>query len=285
MMRNIKILVPANLAFSAGIREISQEAANSAGFQDKQKNMLRLIIDEIFMNAVKYGSDNTSSVFLEFVIEENKLTCGIEDEGKGTIKLSAEELRNTMQRERENSELQKTHGRGLAQITSELVSAFEVSDRQNGGLRIEFIMEKNDNVEEFKPKISKLKSERRILPEKTIKISGIIDLNNIDGVKEKVEGIFSEHINEAFRLIFDFTELKYFNSSFLALLANWQSILEKTKGECIIKNPTDEVFEILDLVGLTNIFIIENTNKNKKEESFIDESLLASTSDSEPLNK
>ncbi|MBT4937414.1 STAS domain-containing protein [Candidatus Peregrinibacteria bacterium] len=266
-MQNIKILVPADLSFSSGVREIAQEAARRAGFERKQTNMVRLVIDELFMNAVRYGSKEKSHVFFEIIIEESQLICAIEDEGKGEHKVTADELKNIIQKETDNVSLNKAHGRGLAQITSTLVQAFEITDKENGGLRIEFVIKKQ--LSEDKKSSVSLEESQKILPEAELKISGEVDLNNIEEVSENIEKLFSEKKDIPFCLILDFSELRYCNSTFLGSLAAWQSVLSERGGEGLIKNPTAEIFEILDLVGLTSIYRVEHSKggeKSKKEE-------------------
>ena len=255
---NVKILVPANLKFSAGVREISKEAGINAGFSNKQVNMFRLVIDELFMNAIRYGSDETSNVFVEIFIEENKLICAVEDEGKGEKKITAEDLKTIIQRETENTSLEKIHGRGLAQITSVLVKEFEVLDKENGGLRIEFIMEKCEDQELTKYK-TQLKSPKveKILPEKTFKIQGNNANNNIEELSNSIKNFIQEHKDKAFRLILDLSELEYCDSMFLGKIAMWHSQLEANDGECVISKPSSQVFETIDLIGLTNVLTVK----------------------------
>jgi anti-anti-sigma factor len=265
-MFNIKILVPADLSFSSGVRDIAQEAANKAGFENKQVNMLRLVVDELFMNAVRYGSDNQSHVFFEAIIEPGKIICAFEDEGKGNTRITAEDLKNIIKKESENVSLNKSHGRGLAQITSTLVQAFEVSNKECGGLRMEFVMDKL-NFAKKETSLNQKAKEEKILPTVEELISGEVDLNNMNEISEKIESIFKKHKDIPFRLVLDCSKLGYCNSTFLGSLAQWQSTLEENGGECVIKNPTQSIFEIFDLVGITSICKVTYDKKDdsKKE--------------------
>lgn len=254
-MKNVKILVPASLSFSSGVRDIAQEAAVIASFEQKQINLFRLVVDEIFMNAVRYGSDKDGHIFVEIAIDGEKIICAIEDEGKGPEKISAEALKEKIQEETHNVSLKKTHGRGLAQITSTLVQAFEILDKPEGGLRIEFMMEKqnvptNNSSAPSRP-------TKKILPEIHVSLRGEIDLNNTYAIVEEVENILEKHKNEAFRITYDCSSLTYCNSSFLGKLAEWHDRIEANGGETLIKNPSADIYEILDLVGLTKIFLVE----------------------------
>lgn len=263
-MKNIKVLLPANLSYSSAVRDIAQEAAKEAGFERKQTNMCRLVVDEIFMNAVRYGSNKDSHVFIEGVINENQLIFAVEDEGKGAKHVNAAELKTIIQQEVDNVSLKKTHGRGLAQITSNLVKAYEIYDKEGGGLRIEFVLEKQDEITSEVEASFLTRDASKILPEVKIALSGSIDLNNIEEEALKVNSILEEHAEHAFRLILDMENLSYCNSTFLGYLAAWQSDIEDKGGEAVIQNPSESVFEIMDLVGLTQIFVIEG--KKQKEE-------------------
>ncbi|HPO06153.1 MAG TPA: ATP-binding protein, partial [Candidatus Gracilibacteria bacterium] len=255
-MFNLKVYVPARLSFSAGIRDLILEAGNLAGFADRQINMLRLVVDELFMNAIRYGSNDQSHVFLEMYIEEGKIIAAIEDDGEGKKRIKAEDLKKILDDQTADASLHKSHGRGLAQITSQLVQKLEILDKDNGGLRIEFLMEKqNFPKEEFKPEVKR--RTNKVLPEVEIGFSGSIDLDNLEENAIKVQEVFAKHAGETFRLILDFAELEYCNSSFISYLANWQYELDKIGGEIIIKNPNNAVYEIIDLVGLSFILVIE----------------------------
>jgi anti-anti-sigma factor len=257
-MKNLKVLVPANLSFSSGVRDFVKEMASLAEFEDRQTNMLRLVVDELFMNAIRYGSDNDSHVFLEGIVDGNKVIFAVEDEGKGQKKIKAQDLQNIINEQKENTSLKKEHGRGLAQITSTLVQAFEVTDKEDGGLRIEFLMEKQNLPSSNKNQVNEKNRSDQIMPEKEFAFSGEIDLNNLDEISEEIQEFLNKNQNMALRLIFDFSKLYYCNSTFLGKLAYFHTLVSDNDGETIIKNPSKEILEILDLVGLTHLFIIEN---------------------------
>ncbi len=262
-MKHIKLLVPADLSFSSGVREIALEASNAVGFGKKQKNMFRLVVDELFMNAIRYGSNKESNVFIEFVIDKNKIIAAVEDEGKGVKKISANELTDIINKEKNNTSLNKCHGRGLAQITSQLVSAFEVHDKKTGWLRVEFIVEINELLETIVDKKEK-KIDEKILMQETIVFKWVMDLIATNNNREKVNQVLSKYKDIPIRVLFDVTDLEYCVSTFLWLLATWQSFIDKSGGECVLLNPNETILEIFDLVGLLNIFTVKYDNNHKK---------------------
>jgi len=60
----------------------------------------------------------------------------------------------------------------------------------------------------------------------------------------------------ASRLVFDFTELEYISSAGLRVLLSAQKIMN-TKGDMTVKNVSDEIREIFDVTGFSDILTIE----------------------------
>ena len=59
-----------------------------AHFSHTWCNRLKLVADELFMNAVNYGSkENESFVFITFSFDNQEMQFVIEDEGKGNKQL------------------------------------------------------------------------------------------------------------------------------------------------------------------------------------------------------
>jgi len=136
--KTITTMIPADLAFSSLARKTAQELFEYLEMSDRDVFRLVLVIDELFMNAVKYGSDENSSVHITFsFIKNDLLTVIIEDEGKGD-KCSAVELKGKMALEFQHHTPDKTSGRGLAQISLNLTDSFEIEDSQYGGIKILF---------------------------------------------------------------------------------------------------------------------------------------------------
>ena len=67
-------------------------------------------------------------------------------------------------------------------------------------------------------------------------------------VRESVEGIE--------KLTFDFAALEYISSAGLRVLLAAQKIMYK-QGEMVVKNASDEVKEIFDVTGFSDILTIE----------------------------
>ena len=141
--KNFGVMIPADLSFSALARKTSQSLFELLGMNDKDVFRIVLVIDELFVNAVKYGSDNNSSVHLHFsFIKNDILTVAIEDEGKGD-KCTPAELKGKMALEFQHDLPHKTSGRGLAQISLNLTDSFEIEESQYGGIKVSFTKKLN----------------------------------------------------------------------------------------------------------------------------------------------
>ncbi len=138
IVKNISTIVPANLSFSSFVRKMSQSLFETFNICDKEVFRLVLVMDELFMNAVKYGSNCESSVHINFLLtDENLLTIFIEDEGLGDD-CNPEDLKAKIAMEFQHHDDSKTSGRGLAQISLNIADSFEVTESQYGGIKVEF---------------------------------------------------------------------------------------------------------------------------------------------------
>ena len=57
-------------------------------------------------------------------------------------------------------------------------------------------------------------------------------------------------------LVFDFTKLEYISSAGLRVLLSVQKIMNK-QGSMVVKNSSDEVKEIFEVTGFSDILTIE----------------------------
>lgn len=258
-MRVFKLIVPASLNYSESVRMVSMEIWEDAGFSKREKNMIRLVIDELFMNAVKYWSDKDSSIMIEWWFEWETVFFSIEDEWKWKQKVSAEDLIKIIQDEKDNTNLTKTHWRGLAQITWVMTSSFKVKEWKLWWIRIEFSKNKWENEHERiikRNKKSKIEDEVKPVDKREFDLEWEVDLNNLDKISEPIQ----EYINDIdfpVEVVLNCKKIKFFNSTFIWKIAEWHSVIDGYWWKMILKWINDEIFEILDLVWLTQILNIE----------------------------
>jgi len=264
-MRWFKLIVPASLNYSEAVRMISIEVAEDAwSFTKREKNMIRLVIDELFMNAVRYWSDKESSVLVEGWFEDDSVVFAVEDEWKWKDKVSSEELKEIISSEKKNVNLKKTHWRWLAQITWVMTTAFDVLDWEMWGIRVEFSKKAWDKSPDkllSKAKIIKpvSSSNSSILEEKEFKLKWEMDLSNSEELIKDIES-YILWVEYPVKVTLNCTDLSFFNSIFIWNLAWWYSRLNKYNWKLILLNLSDEALEIIDLVWLTSVLEIQNDN-------------------------
>jgi len=257
-MKVFKLIIPASLNYSESIRMVSMEIWEDAWFEKREKNMIRLVIDELFMNAVKYWSDETSSVMIEWWFEWDTVFFALEDEWKWKKKITADDLLKIIDSEKDNTNLTKTHWRWLAQITWVMTSTFDVKDWKLWWLRIEFTKKKWEKSPE--KLIKKLDSKKDIdvkkVDKRIFELKWDIDLYNLDKVILPIDN-YVNHVSFPVELVLECKDLNFFNSTFIWKLAEWHSIISSYWWELKLKNINNEIFEILDLVWLIQLLNIE----------------------------
>jgi stage II sporulation protein AA (anti-sigma F factor antagonist) len=94
-----------------------------------------------------------------------------------------------------------------------------------------------------------------------VKFTGQLDETNIEEQAKKIYEILE---GETKNLIFDFSELTYLNSKSIGYIADWQQKISQKGGKLVIVGAKDNIFDILDVVGLTNIMEIVETTEQAK---------------------
>lgn len=269
----IQIAVPANLQYSSLVRHIADEIFGMAKFEKSWCSRLKLVVDELFMNAVRYGStEDKSLVYITIQYDENEMLFTIEDDGSGSQTISAEDLMNVIEKNKADQNLTRTSGRGLSMITRVWTDDMLIAKSEHGGIAI--TIKKNiETVTPPPPAPTGLIEQAGLIAEATqaplmkptekqpavpggpvyeIKLQGEIDKSNID---EKVAPIHDQ-VNVMppnSVLVLDFSDVSYINSIFIGNLASWYTAMNKKGGSVRLKNMNDQIKEVLDLVGLLNV--------------------------------
>jgi|CXWL01.1.fsa_nt_gi anti-anti-sigma factor len=98
---------------------------------------------------------------------------------------------------------------------------------------------------------------------KLLKFAGQLDETNIETEAKKVYKIMEDDQPKNF--IFDFTDLTYLNSKSIGYIADWQQKISQNNGKLIVFGSKENIFDILDVVGLTNIIDIVQTEAEAKQ--------------------
>jgi len=257
----IQIVVPADLRFSNSVRNFVADLLQVINVTENWINRLILVIDELFMNAVKYGSGSaTDNVFFTIDFEDQEIIFIIEDMGTGSGKIDPEQLEKIILNSKEDTSLAKTSGRGLSMIVSNWTNGFHVETKYARGIKV--IARKNlSDITSHPDEMTQVSIES--MPEvSVINFSKKIDVHDADMEKEMIRNI--EGIDKSL-FVFDLQELSYINSVFIGLLAKLYNIIMKKKGKVVIVNNSDTIKDTLNLVGLTDIIpIVPDMEEAKK---------------------
>lgn len=294
--QNIKIEVPANLSHSSLVRHIADEVFGTAKFSKSWCSRLKLVVDELFMNAVRYGStEGKSVVHVSFEFDENEVRLTMEDDGTGSQAIPAEELKKKIEQNEADTDLTRTSGRGLAMITKLWTDGVMVEKSQYGGIAVSFVKKIETSSEPPPPpptpgglidqtvlkQIAEAKEAAAAVgahpaapaapagaqqaatsaqpvagPVYEIKLTGELDQSNIEAKLAPVVDQV-ETIPQGGILKLDFSEVDYINSTVIGHIASFHNVLQKKGGKLLLANVNEAIREVLDLVGLLNVLEIQ----------------------------
>lgn len=260
----IEFTLPADLQFSSLVRRIAEEIFIHTGFVHEWAERLKLVVDELFMNANHYGSGSKEDkIYMCFEFDENEILFRIEDEGKGKNKIDAAVLKKKMaENSDEMTDTTKTSGRGLALISNLWTDKVKIENSSHGGIAVSFIKQITASAPPALPPISSAGSgiAASAIPRGTkeeIKIAGEIDAGNLE---ERIHPIHEKLkvLPLGSTLVLDCRNLTYINSTFIGHMAAWINDLQKKQGHLILKNVNSQIQEVLKLVGLTKVLYVES---------------------------
>jgi len=267
--QTIKFNIPANLHLSALVRNFSEELFCAVGFNKAWCSRLKLVVDELFMNAVRYGSKvDESMVYVSCDYDDEIIKFSIADEGVGSKKITAKDLKTLVHNNEKNQTLTQTSGRGLAMITSLWTDELNIEESEHGGILVTF----NKKIESsstpphpplIQMSLDNIKDEVSFDdivvdgPIVNVDLHGPIDNYEVDDIVAPVYASL-KNIADASTLSINLKEINYINSIFIGHLASWYNEINKKQGHIILKNTSPQVKDILDIVGLGSVIKIEN---------------------------
>jgi anti-anti-sigma factor len=89
-------------------------------------------------------------------------------------------------------------------------------------------------------------------PLKIIRIEGQLDESNVDDKAQEMYDLV-EGLEEGTFLIFDLEGLTYMNSKSIGFLTDWHLKVAGKKGEILLARARENIIDILNVVGLTQI--------------------------------
>lgn len=106
---------------------------------------------------------------------------------------------------------------------------------------------------------------------KLVKFKGQLDESNVDEKAKTIYEILDQNPSNLY-LLFDFEELEYINSKSIGYLTDWYGKITEGNGKIVIAKSQNNILDILQVVGLTQLIECYNT---------IDEAKLALNQNSE----
>ncbi len=130
----------ADAALSSDVREAVADFCVRHGVGQPWLNRAQVIADELYMNAVKYGSASGSDVVsLGMGISDGTLSLCVEDRGSGNG-MTVEELRSLVARHRAEGRPTDVDGRGLSLIVTGWSREMRIEPSALGGTKVTSII-------------------------------------------------------------------------------------------------------------------------------------------------
>ena len=96
-----------------------------------------------------------------------------------------------------------------------------------------------------------------------IKIGGRLDSSNIEGCTDKFQEVVD---NQSKKVIIDLCDLHYISSIWLSEFMGFSRYVDKHDGSLVIINMDKKIFQIFDVLGFTDNFIIVDDMEKAKLE-------------------
>jgi len=97
--------------------------------------------------------------------------------------------------------------------------------------------------------LAQVQADRNI---KIVKVSGQLDESNVDEQAKTLYQLIETNPKNLY-LIFDFSELEYLNSKAIGYLTDWYGKVSGDGGKIAIAMARDNIVDILQVVGLTQL--------------------------------
>jgi len=89
-----------------------------------------------------------------------------------------------------------------------------------------------------------------------LRVSGYLDAHTFEDLEEAISGLFS---SRHYRVVVDLSEVAYISSAGAGVFIGALSEAQENGGDIVLFNPTNNVREVFDLLGLSQVFEIVDT--------------------------
>lgn len=249
---SISLTVPADLRCSALVRMAAKNAFDLAQIPYTWGYRLTLVIDELFMNAVKYGSRSVNdSVAIHFQLKKDKIIIEIEDNGtRQSHKVSPKELEAIMHGNATHDDLTRVSGRGLSLITKAWTDSFIISKSKRGGIKIKIEKYLSNCVLEarsYKHLEFSMKDDKTIAFHLTEELFQEVYTKELQQIFDMLDNHKGCHV------IFDFQKLLFLDYRNLGRIIELYSRIVTSGGSVSLNNISDQIRDLFNRTGFSKV--------------------------------
>lgn len=84
-----------------------------------------------------------------------------------------------------------------------------------------------------------------------VSVTGFLDAHTFEALEEEINGLFAEGI---YRLVVDLSGVEYISSAGAGVFIGAHTEAQENDGGMVLLNPTPNVMDVFDLLGLTQFF-------------------------------
>jgi len=250
MTHHIALDIQAIAENASRVRGLVKEFLSESRFSPMWIERLVLIADELFTNAVKYGSMEEDHVKVEATMRDNCFTLSVTDTGNahgGAVEVC--HIEKLMERNSERGE-RAIRGRGLAFITKQWSDTLDIIKTEQGGFCVRIT---KDAANQY------LLGGDAVYKNACAQEEVVLNLGELDQEQlDKTRLLFSElrdiaDCNEGARFLFDFSGITKCREETSKQFAELFLRIKEGGGHITLLHVDEEVRKILEKIGIYDI--------------------------------
>jgi anti-sigma B factor antagonist len=96
-----------------------------------------------------------------------------------------------------------------------------------------------------------------------LRLGGFLDAHTFEELDEAINNLFEQG---TYKIVADLSGLEYISSAGAGVFIGALAMAQENGGNIVISSPTENVHEVFDLLGLTQIFKIADSPEDAKNE-------------------
>lgn len=89
-----------------------------------------------------------------------------------------------------------------------------------------------------------------------VRVGGFLDAHTFEQMDEAINELFDKNV---FKIVSDLSDLEYISSAGAGVFIGALAMAQENQGDIILTNATPNVYEVFDLLGLTQIFTLADS--------------------------